>query len=666
MRDIAHLVRTHFPAFYEEYGPELLDFVQAYYEWREYTNITRFRLRTTNHGFTSLSTVAQPDTAYDPKFVIRTSGNDVDILEADPTVTSWFRIISTDEGVGLVSTDALDRRIVRGTGTRFQDTDFALSSTNAKYILVDGQIHRVRNVISNTLMTLYEELPNALSNVAYEVVVGSRPRDVREATNNPNTIKKARDFLENLDVDTANSLFLEYMARQYLIGIPSNFAADKRFLIKHVLDIYRSKGSPRGFKLLFRMLFGLEIDIYYPYDDTFTTSSSRWIVPRYIEVTDSPVIAQIEGQPIRGAQSGATAIVERTAYRYVNDKKINTLYLSNISGVFAYGENVILPNESTQINIFAPKVVGSISGLAVTDGGQEFAVGDTVMIESDQGAAARGIVRSIRNTTGEVDFALANGGYGYTLGATISITGGGGTGASFIIGGLSDTTTYTYFTDVIAPYVAVTLGSADFGFPPPGAETLSTVLSDALASNTITIGSIASIVNEVGGSNYVSPPTVTIKEDFIISATISDGFGNIWGNNAIVTADADGFNGIATSVEITHSGYGYDPAFGVSFRSLDGDPDKVGAGTVLMFDAGKEPGYWIGEADRVSWTSHLIDSFYYQAFSYEIRTRLDYSVYAEIIQKLGHPIGMNPFGRFDLVDFPINTPATATMAITQS
>tara|TARA_R110000868_G_scaffold36678_4_gene129974 strand:- start:1477 stop:5142 length:3666 start_codon:yes stop_codon:yes gene_type:complete len=78
-----------------------------------------------------------------------------------------------------------------------------------------------------------------------------------------------------------------------------------------------------------------------------------------------------------------------------------------------------------------------------------------------------------------------------------------------IVSGLSDTSVASVITDVISPYVAVTLDAADYGAITPMSGTaspvvLTTVLSDAFDIQDFTIGRIIGFDNINPGSNYTN------------------------------------------------------------------------------------------------------------------------------------------------------------------
>lgn len=131
------------------------------------------------------------------------------------------------------------------------------------------------------------------------------------------------DFSNYRDIDKTVEDFLEYFRKNYFENIPKNVIVDKRLLAKHVKDLYVSKGASPAYKLLFRILFNQNVEIFYPGDDVLRASDGRWVEDRVIRTTSTisgANIDYIDSSTVVGRTSGATAIVEsklRTQYSTV-------------------------------------------------------------------------------------------------------------------------------------------------------------------------------------------------------------------------------------------------------------------------------------------------------------------------------------------------------------
>jgi hypothetical protein len=219
-----------------------------------------------------------------------------------------------------------------------------------------------------------------------------------------------RELLASIDVDETSEEFVKFFKRTYLKEFPFVSATDARFLVKHIIDYYRSKGTLESTKLLIRLLFGEEADVYLPSTDVLKPSDSMWFVPQYIEVSRSPRSVALIGRRVSGSRTRAKAIVEAVVTKRVNGKYIDVLYISDVQGLFKTGDRI---SDGSSLRD-APVVLGSLNGIAVVNGGRDNKVGDVFDVIGTSGRKAKARVSSVFDETGRVDFNLAEGGSGYT------------------------------------------------------------------------------------------------------------------------------------------------------------------------------------------------------------------------------------------------------------
>ena len=234
------------------------------------------------------------------------------------------------------------------------------------------------------------------------------------------TLQYARTLLENSDIDTTEAEFIKYFKNTYLHSLPESIIADKRLLVKHILDLYRAKGTPRAYELLFRMLFNEDIEIYIPANFLFKPSDAEWDIPRYIEVSDSPYLELLIGQQIYNSSRNSTAVVETVNKKIVSNRLIHTIYLSSVNGRFKYNEK-ILCSAVPQITLDnAPIILGSLTAVAIENGGSGFSAGDILDV-SGTGVSGKARVAAVRNENGKVQFNLINGGSGFSMNAVVTV-----------------------------------------------------------------------------------------------------------------------------------------------------------------------------------------------------------------------------------------------------
>lgn len=225
-----------------------------------------------------------------------------------------------------------------------------------------------------------------------------------------NPLYHSRRLLEYKNIDQTVSDFYVYFKEKYLksVDITSTVSADR--LVKASNDLYKSKGSERSLDLFFRLLYGTRIEVYNPGEDILKPSDGTWVIPQYLELTVSPRTKSFPGKQITGSVSGATAFVEYVITRNINGKIIDLVFLSNRVGTFRTNELIL-----DQPNIVdAPKIVGSLTSIDITLGGEAFVVGETVKILSSSGVEGFARVTSVESVTGLVRFTIVDGGWGYS------------------------------------------------------------------------------------------------------------------------------------------------------------------------------------------------------------------------------------------------------------
>lgn len=225
-----------------------------------------------------------------------------------------------------------------------------------------------------------------------------------------------REMFNANDIDESLDQFISHFKAKYLDEFPFVATTDKRFLVKNILDFYSAKGTEASIKLLMRLLFQEDVDVYLPGQDILKPSDSKWSRPIYLELSYSDRTIGFVNKQIRGSVSNATAIVESVTTKRINGRLIDVLYISNLNGNFRFGEFV---TDDLTIED-APRVLGSLTNIEITNGGQNNRVGDILNIVSNSGRQGKVRVTSIVNETGRVEFELVDGGNGYALNGIVA------------------------------------------------------------------------------------------------------------------------------------------------------------------------------------------------------------------------------------------------------
>jgi len=231
----------------------------------------------------------------------------------------------------------------------------------------------------------------------------------------------ARSLLDYQDIDTTAEQFIKHFKYQYIQSLPDTAVVDKRLLLKHVLDLYRAKGTPRAVELLFRVVFDEDIEIYVPGEYIFKPSDNTWRVPRYIEVSSDPRLLDLVGTQIQNPSNTAVAMVESVESKIVNGRTVNVVEISNVKGEFQRGDRIFQTKDATFTRNNTLRITGSLTAIAVSQGGENFSVGDILDVVGS-GIEAKARVSEISNTfTGSLSYSILNGGTGYTTNAVVTV-----------------------------------------------------------------------------------------------------------------------------------------------------------------------------------------------------------------------------------------------------
>ncbi len=333
---IAPLVQSMFPSFYQEEGDNFIQFIEAYYEWLE-----------SNHQLLTLSS--------------NTNFNAGDTIQQGNTNGT---VVGITNQRALVRVDGFDAFRCNIQCDEF--TPITSSSGGSTYI---------------------------------------------EKQTKVNPLYGARKLFKIRDIDQTLEQFVVHFKEKYLKNIEFDTATNKQLLVKNSYDLYRSKGTERSIDLFFRLIYGVQAEVYYPGDDLFRLSDAEWVKPVYLEITNSARSVELVGKQITGVTSGATAFVEKYIKRRIKGAFVYVLYISNLHGEFINDELIkadVLYHDS-------PTIRGSLTGVTVIGGGRLFEVGDIVSFNSVRGDRGIARVATVSNVTGRVDFMLYDGGYGYTV-----------------------------------------------------------------------------------------------------------------------------------------------------------------------------------------------------------------------------------------------------------
>ena len=236
-----------------------------------------------------------------------------------------------------------------------------------------------------------------------------------------NPVQNIQQLLEYADVDNTVYSFLDKFRDSFMEAMPNTVAdgLSKRKLIKNIKDMYSAKGTEKGHKLFFRILFDEEATISYPRDNLLRPSDGKWTTDKVIRIVETGTsdFNNAVGETITGGTSGATAIIATVIKFREGATQIAELNLdaNSVVGTFQAGETGTTIDTSLDLEI-SGEIKSIVVEGTVSTGGAYYNTADPVIVSGGDGNNAA--TASIESAgAGSIDeILIESGGTGYTAG----------------------------------------------------------------------------------------------------------------------------------------------------------------------------------------------------------------------------------------------------------
>ena len=208
-----------------------------------------------------------------------------------------------------------------------------------------------------------------------------------------------RSLLNYQDIDTTLDDYIKYIKNEMAINLPEKLAdgVDKRKIIKHMREFYQSRGTENSFKFLFKILYGDDVELYYPEEDMLRASDAEWEQRSTIRTTvpatdlannaNIPSPSSLVNRELTGQDSGAKAIVNKVQILQQFGADILELELQNITGTFKADEQIKTTNLGDG-SIYEIQVIPGITDITIHNGGSNYHTGDIIGVSSGGSFAA--------------------------------------------------------------------------------------------------------------------------------------------------------------------------------------------------------------------------------------------------------------------------------------
>ena len=263
---------------------------------------------------------------------------------------------------------------------------------------------------------LFLEPTNTLDFSTDDTLVGSTSAargDVTKIVRNP--VNALKTFSELIDPTTTSEGILKSYKKELYPNIRDSASVDLRMFIQHLKDLYRSKGSEKSVRTLFRLLFDQEnLDLYYPKNDLLKISDGKWSQDVVLQLIYDSNYLNFNGLSITGSTSGSTAFVSTVTERKLGTISIIELVIIDRVGSFTIGETI---TATTAAGVVVSATISSqFTDVTITDGGTGYEVGDPLTI-TDSTNVGYGATANVSATTADqiTNITVSNSGNGYQV-----------------------------------------------------------------------------------------------------------------------------------------------------------------------------------------------------------------------------------------------------------
>ena len=522
-----------------------------------------------------------------------------------------------------------------------------------------------------------------------------------------NVVRASGQLLENRTIEHSVDKYVDYLREELYDSIPKEYYGNKRLLALKFKNFFESKSNEQSYRFLFKLLYNEDVEFYYPGEDVLRISDGNFEKTEVVRAVVTDRIFEFLEKTIRGGTSGVLANVVDIKKFFIGAVEIAEMTLKLVSGTFIAGETIVDIDDATlttsiyglitgftindggsgysvadQITIAgdgseAEVVVSSISdspisALKVNTVGHGYQLNTSASINNTGTGGSGLIVRvtGIANsysvtsgnntyTVGEVSrisvinrgsgyfksptitlqdstiaslgllspnlITIANAGSNYGVGNTLIFTGGAGANAAGQVASVTETTSYDFlFED---------------GYKMLSEDSYYDIIKNEDWSVTGPIKRIE-LTNFGTGYTTASLPTITVSSTTGTSANLIPT--NIQGKSSTLQVDtANNVAGVGSirALQIKN--------FGINYSAANANATLVGDGnanlTPIITGLGIKEGNWINDDGKLDY-KYLQDSYFYQDFSYVIKSGIAFVEYVDTVKSVIHPAGLQFFG----------------------
>jgi len=185
-----------------------------------------------------------------------------DLLEISQ-IDKAYRVVSITNDTSLVVESPFN--------SEFEGRSFWKLSSGLNPLLGSKEVVSVNEMFPHFLRNDIQVLVDFLR----QYYISENASDLSGISAIVNTLYERRDVdtVDPADQVTLNKWFNEFANT---LSSSRKTKLDPRTLLKHIGTLYREKGSVNGIKSFFRILFGIDVSVYLPWEDVLIASDGKW------------------------------------------------------------------------------------------------------------------------------------------------------------------------------------------------------------------------------------------------------------------------------------------------------------------------------------------------------------------------------------------------------
>lgn len=224
------------------------------------------------------------------------------------------------------------------------------------------------------------------------------------------------------DIDSTTEAFVSYFLTNYTKSIPYSVLADKRMFVKKVKDLYESKGSELSFKLLFRLLYDVNVDVTYPYDNVLRASDGEWVQKNTVRVKylDGDGFDDIVDRYLVVIKAGITYKTSILSKKYLAADHYELVLKNSELAPYEVGDGVTVSSKDGVL--LYGQISGTTTGASILIPGKNFRVAQIINVNIAGAVNSQVQVISVNEEGGITGLKILSYGYNFDVPVTVNLS----------------------------------------------------------------------------------------------------------------------------------------------------------------------------------------------------------------------------------------------------